>query len=445
MRRRELLGTLGGVGLAGCLRLAEDSDAAGGTTDGPAVADVTVTPTGPSDAASGTAPPSADHGAGGDWPQPDYDAANTGFARSHSGPADDPDVAWQVEMGEQVGQNGIVVAEGTAFVPDARGTLDALALPTGERRWRADVGESLVNIYPSVDDGRVFVPSKLGSVTAFSTDGRRLWEYRTADPPINGHYYVQMGGVTAVDGTVFVGSGDGVVHALTAGDGDVRWRRDVGAHVGASTPAVVDGSVYVADVDGRLHALTDGGDARWTADLPGTDAVISAPAVGDGTVYVGGVVAADDEPIEQPNTGYISDRDLRGRLHAVDAASGDVTWSVDLPDAVPASPTVTDDLVVTGCRNGRVYAYTTGGERYWFFRGEGGGTDGTPVAAGQTVYLGVGEHVHAVDLETGRERWRVELDYPADATPAVVDGGLLVGDHRDPESGEGGYCYLIAE
>lgn len=70
------------------------------------------------------------------------------------------------------------------------------------------------------------------------------------------------------DGSVYVGSGDGYVHAL-APDGSFRWSYTLKGRVAA--PPVEDpstGRVFVATSDARLYALESDSHLRWVFPLP---------------------------------------------------------------------------------------------------------------------------------------------------------------------------------
>ena len=125
------------------------------------------------------------------------------------------------------------------------------------------------------------------------------------------------------DGTVYVGSRDGRLYALDAATGALRWEYRTESWV-ESSPAVVDGSVYFGSQDGRLRALDAAtGALRWEFDAGfGVD---SSPAVAGGIVYFG----AD-----------------RG-LFAVDVASGEPRWSLELPFRA-GSPVVANGIAYVG-------------------------------------------------------------------------------------------------
>ena len=70
------------------------------------------------------------------------------------------------------------------------------------------------------------------------------------------------------DGSVYVGSGDGYVHAL-ASDGSYRWSYTVkGRVVAPPVEEASSGRVFVATSDARLYALEPNSHLRWVFPLP---------------------------------------------------------------------------------------------------------------------------------------------------------------------------------
>lgn len=125
---------------------------------------------------------------------------------------------------------------------------------------------------------------------------------------------------------------------LTSGNVDdleVSWEaEDVGDVT--STPAVVDGVVYFGDWDGVLHAVdaVDGSEV-WRTPLEGGQ-IMSSAAV------------TDDAVVAATNSG----------LARVDRSSGEIEWSVQTsehPIAIaPVAPVVVDDVVLHGVASGEL-------------------------------------------------------------------------------------------
>ena len=133
-----------------------------------------------------------------------------------------------------------------------------------------------------------------------------------------------------------------------------------------------------------------------------------------------------------------------GHLYAIDAESGALRWkfatqgvSIDLEEAgydrrsVQSSPAVTADLVVVGCRDGRLYGIerATGKER-WNFDHQISWVVGSPAIAGDRAIVGSsdGRFVHAVELATGKELWRHRTDSNALSSPARAGDVVVLGD-----------------
>ncbi len=234
------------------------------------------------------------------------------------------------------------------------------------------------------------------------------WEVRTGR--------VQPASPAVVDGVVYVGTDDRLLLALDAASGDERWRFPTEGAVGGSA-AVAGEVVYIGDEAGFLYAV-DGatGDERWRVDL-GASLYTAAPAVVDGVVYLtsgagGTAPAVVDGVVYVGGDGSAS----RGSLHAhaVDAATGQERWNVNL-----AATDTADGLFALDA--------ATGDER-WHFQTVGPVYHSSPVVAGDAVYVGAQDgNVYAVDLATGEERWRVETGAAVYASPAVVDEVLYVG------------------
>jgi outer membrane protein assembly factor BamB len=88
------------------------------------------------------------------------------------------------------------------------------------------------------------------------------------------------------NGLVYIGSGAGIVYALDAQTGKLKWSYQTGDIV-ASAPAVANGIVYVGSFDKYLYALNaQTGTLIWKYNT-GKIIYYSSPVVANGVVYVG--------------------------------------------------------------------------------------------------------------------------------------------------------------
>jgi outer membrane protein assembly factor BamB/serine/threonine protein kinase len=293
---------------------------------------------------------------------------------------------------------------------------------------------------PAVVEDTVYVGSGDANVYALSaTDGNVEWTFETDEAVASSPL--------VADGTVYVGSRDGSVYALSAVDGSREWSFQTGSAVFAS-PTITGDTVVVPSRDGSIYALaaTDGSE-QWTFETG--DEVWSSPAVADDTVFVGSrdrnVYAlsatdggerwsfqADDwiesSPAVSGGTLYVGS--LSGSVYALNVADGTEKWRAQFPDVVASSPAVTDDAVYFGSRDGSVYALNVadGAER-WAFR-TGGRVFSSPAVADGVLYVGSASNaVYALDVADGAELWAYETDGGVFSSPAVADGTLYVGSN----------------
>lgn len=263
---------------------------------------------------------------------------------------------WTAEVDYLTHHYSPAVADGRVFVAartlagiqsgGGDGALYALDAASGTVDWRVDVP---VSSPPTVADGTVYVTSStdVGTVHAFDTAGGERWSFEFAPDDARGSAF---GAPAVLDGTVYAtvsghaGDDDvrGYLYALE--EGNVRWRYGVEAECRVD-PVVGDGTAYVATGDGTVHAVTLDGDQRWSTGRPGT--VYTTPAVGGDHVYVlakGTVVAlsrSDGEAAWESATGdqlfnglAVTDRHVYlggGNVIALDRADGSTAWTYPIP------------------------------------------------------------------------------------------------------------------
>jgi outer membrane protein assembly factor BamB len=249
------------------------------------------------------------------------------------------------------------------------------------------------------------------------------------------------------DGTLYVGSYDEHLYAMSADDGEVLWRYEVGDRLDGS-PAVVDGTVYVGAFDRNIYALdAETGAERW---VYGTEGIVrSSPTVVDGVVYIG----AHCRTTECSNY-YDVAWPERGAVYAIDARTGDVRWRYEADDGVVSTPTVDGGTVFVGGSDNHLYALDaeTGRERWRF------DTDDRVIASPTVVdgrlYAGnLGGKLYAVDTDVGELRWRFDSTRSGDdgvavsavvtSSPVVCDGGLYVGTTVPEADGTYGTLYAL--
>jgi outer membrane protein assembly factor BamB len=129
----------------------------------------------------------------------------------------------------------------------------------------------------------------------------------------------------------------------------------------------------------------------------------------------------------------------RGRVFAIDGATGQVLWSRQYPSCAASSPLVRGRLIFMAllprpCPYGPrdVAGLVVGldgktGREVWRFTGSGP-SESSLLSVGGLLYFGSWDHkVYAVDIRTRRVRWATETDAEIDSSPAYANGTIYIG------------------
>ncbi|MEE9163063.1 MAG: PQQ-binding-like beta-propeller repeat protein [Candidatus Neomarinimicrobiota bacterium] len=272
--------------------------------------------------------------------------------------------------------------------------------------------------------------------------------------------------VEAENGRFYVGSAqEGDLRAYHLGSGRLLWKRD---QAGVTGPlAMLDGLLLAAGLGGRVtaHDPEEGGTV-WHHQLPGRIyqgvwrvGNLALVLTDNGKLYAfeerakagsNGSDPADHPPLWErelgvgPNAvaasggGWLVVGDGDGLLLGIDPAQEEPQFRIRLDSPIYSRPLVTKDMVVVATAAGEVVAIQVeDGLPLWRVRGEGlvkapllateNGGNGPPQAV--LVPFARGQLL-ALELATGRELWRYDLERPivlANLTP----GGVAVVDHRN--------------
>ncbi|MFV2052307.1 PQQ-binding-like beta-propeller repeat protein [Aliiroseovarius sp. YM-037] len=273
--------------------------------------------------------------------------------------------------------------------------------------WSADIGagdgrKHRITADPVISDNRVFAMDARSQVSAFSTQGARLW---TADltPGFDRNEDATGGGLAVSGNTLYATTGFGTLSAIDVATGGIRWTQRVDAPT-TGAPTVVGDLVYVVSRDGRAWAVDiEEGRVQW--ELPG---------VPSESVMVGGAGPAvtDKIAIFPFGSGDMVASFPRGgvRLWAASLAGQRRGRAYAAVTDVTGDPVVDGDVVYAGSSSGRLAALNTrSGDRIWT------ATEGalSPVwPAGGSVFL-VSDQAELLrlDAETGERIWGVDLPY----------------------------------
>jgi outer membrane protein assembly factor BamB len=220
--------------------------------------------------------------------------------------------------------------------------------------------------------------SNRGGLIAVDTlTGKVKW---TARPTGHGNPWVAT--APAVSGDVVIAIMNNTLVGLSLATGKEMWRGP--ATMAGATVAVSSGLAYVLGDSAEFHALDVAtGRERWKVGFRRAGSCPALPVARDGTVYVSAMTLVRAADANRPAEGA-------EHLIALDASTGQERWRYPAAGAGRAclvQPVVTSD-----------------------------------------TYFGVGDDtLHAVNLATGRERWKpVEVRRPVEGRVRAVPVGGLV-------------------
>jgi outer membrane protein assembly factor BamB len=238
----------------------------------------------------------------------------------------------------------------------------------------------------------------------------------------------------------------------------VKWRTDIGGGCLASA-SVVDGKLYTADTgsaEGKLHALDAAtGQELWTfpSDALAGDHAWTSPPVANGIVYFGvnrpiPVVYAVNATTGQeiwhhtgPVANIVSSPALEsgrlyviftdGTIRALDAANGQVIWSVKNPAGAVSSPAVSDGrLYITIDNSGLLALDANTGSELWLAPMPGPQWSSPAIEDGRVFVGSRDDHkLYAFDAVTGDTLWTATTDDWVQTSPAVADGVVYIANN----------------
>jgi alcohol dehydrogenase (cytochrome c) len=313
------------------------------------------------------------------------------------------------------------------YVQGLRGNVIALNRSSGSLRWIHRFGvlrDGAKGL--AVDGGRVYGETSTDAFALAASNGRELWRRaltRTRGQLATGTPIAWKGLVflRTIDGT----SGRGVLHALDAATGKVRWlyaTRTYPGDVDAQAPVSIDssGRLYVGS-SGLvvLDALT--GRLLWQSPVPRLDATPIVVADDAADLVVGGSSS--------------------GRMIAWNRETRRRLWSVSVDRCAGAAGTVQSPVayaegrlfvpVAGSCTTGGLVAVDVRTGRTLWQQRFSSADSGCATIANNAVFTWTRDGMlYAVAARDGKRLWHAQLQPGADACPAVAGNVLIVGVRR---------------
>ena len=310
--------------------------------------------------------------------------------------------------------------------------------------WRRNIGQGMgkkfIDLSPAVIGDTVFAADGYGLVVAVErATGRVKWRTRIGRPMRKGFMNLTdrsdtsfvTGGIGVSTAMIYLGTTRGEVVALSAADGEERWRVVLTSEVLAPPTASRD-AVYVQTSDGNLFALAiEDGVQLWVfhsqnplVTLRGT----ASPVFDSGIVYAGFG---------------------NGILVAIDSTSGELLWeqTVSLPEGtseldrmvdVDGTPLIEQGAIVASAHQGSMVAMRRAdGQPLW--KAEIASTRALQSGYGLVFAISDENEIVGVEQRDGTVAWRQDKLLRRELTdPLAFSNYIFVGDLR-------GFVHVIAQ
>ena len=337
------------------------------------------------------------------WPMAHHDLRHTGRS-PYNGPSTNH-VKWIFPVFQSLESSPTVGPDGTVYFGASLGRLCAVN-PDGTEKWCNEDPAKIRRSTPAIAaDGSVYIGARDNRLWAIDGTGDSEWSYVVGD---DGD--VSTSSAIAPDGTVYMsGTFSGRLHALNP-NGTLKWRFQIGLSVVNSSPALAaDGTLYIGSARGILHAFTPGGTRLWMAELDKHTTRNSSPVIGDdGTIYIGG---------------------SKG-ISAVNP-NGTIKWEFPTAGKMATPAIATDGTIYAGEQRGgsftsHFYALDPDGNMVWEYVGEKSFRAAPALGADGTIYTCNGSHVIALN-PNGTVLWDYETLRRSTivSTPAIGGDGTL--------------------
>jgi outer membrane protein assembly factor BamB len=343
-----------------------------------------------------------------DWPVVRGDILGSGVANTSL--SDQLETLWTYKAADDAGFDATaIVVDGIIYIGDNMGTFHAVRLADGTPVWTKQFEDGSFAAGAAFDNGRLYVGDLNGIVRCLAAkDGEELWSAN-----VEGEIYA---GPTPHGDNVLVTSELGTLTSLNAADGKPRWEPfRIEAPLRCS-PTILSGRAMLSGCDSLLHTIdVSNGKEIQTVKIDGPTGATAA--IHENRAFFGtegGTFFAIDIPSDgtaEPNIAWPFRDPRRGQ-------------------PIRAAAAVTDEIVVFGSQGKAIYGLdpATGKEK-WQPIATRSRIESSPVIAGERIVAATAAgKMYLIDVKSGEVKWEQEMGGSFTASPAVVDGRIILGN-----------------
>ncbi|MBN3040308.1 MAG: PQQ-binding-like beta-propeller repeat protein [Candidatus Omnitrophica bacterium] len=288
---------------------------------------------------------------------------------------------WKFESGGLI-DSSPAVAEGKVYFSSQDGYLYCLNADNGNLIYKYKTGGQ-DSSSPLLSQDRIFCASGFPNKYIYSLDaetGALVWQFETGQ--------IVHSSAASQGNNIYIGSNDGNIYCLNKNTGGKVWDYHTKGGIYLASPAINEQALFIApgNFDWSVYALKlSNGSLLWKYDLedklPTPNYVSNIALADDALFFVSGytrqhlycldVLTGDlkykvplssstrlgfsSAPCLTKDTVYVADG--KGKLIAVEAATGSKLWEYDLGEKVVSSVVVANDRLYVGTLDASLYCF----------------------------------------------------------------------------------------
>jgi eukaryotic-like serine/threonine-protein kinase len=215
-----------------------------------------------------------------------------------------------------------------------------------------------------------------------------------------------------VDGNkLFLGSLKGTLFAFDVTNESILWAHNAGSEL-YSSPTSHKNNVIIGTNAGNIVAVDKNSGTQVWQYTTTSNRFLSSPTIGNTTsgtsfVYAGGV---------------------DGKLHVLDAATGNMQWNYTTGGAIVSSPIAYGGNIVFGSYDYYVYCIDTIGKKERWKYKTNDRVISSPFGDNNVIYVGSYDYnMYALNIIDGSERWKFRTKALVKTSPLVHEGTVYFG------------------
>ena len=369
------------------------------------------------------------------------------YAMSSKGPV------WKyLTEGKVLSSPVLSFSESAVYVGSNDHYLHAVDTATGKLLWKYMTGGAIISSPTYVADipilnrvdvkdapGLIYVGSGDGILYAITSDGSLRWRFATSTSTSEVSTAMSICSSPCVspdEATVYFGSDDFHFYAVSSG-GMLKWKYRTNGAITSSPAVSSDGlTLYFGSQDMHLYALTHTGVLKWRyyADSP----IHSSPSLAEDVLYFGTmarVASRTSSPTLSPTQGESSDvkngkpatgnKKDNSKKPSKGRGKRSRTLRMHAPHVRHSSPALLPYVPDPLHNGGALVAITSSGELLWRYSIPLGTLSSPLHSADGSLIIGAEDgYLYRVSSK-GNLKWKTQLSGPISASPGVDDDGNI--------------------